>query len=79
MDILAILLNGLGVPSFLVGNIKQGVIHIILGLVLSAIGIGIVFEVVFFVYGLMAGLKAFQMTDEEFEKEKQNIKLSFIK
>lgn len=77
--ILAILLNGLGVPSFLVGNTKQGVLHIVLTVVLSFIGIGVIFAIIFFVYGLMAGIKALQMTDEQFEQEKNNIKLSFIK
>ncbi len=77
--ILAILFNGFGVPSFLVGNTKQGVLHIVLSVVLSFLGVGFVFSVIFFVYGLLAGIKALQMTDEEFEQEKANIKLSFIK
>lgn len=77
--ILAILLNAIGVPSFLVGNTKQGVLHIVLTVVLSFIGIGVIFAIIFFVYGLMAGIKALQMTDEQFEQEKNNIKLSFIK
>lgn len=77
--ILAILFNGFGVPSFLVGNTKQGVLHIVLGLVLCVIGVGFIFNIIFFVYGLMAGIKALQMTDEQFEQEKNNIKLSFIK
>lgn len=77
--IMAILFNGLGVPSFLLGKTKQGVIHIILTVGLSFFGIGIIFEIIFFVYGLMAGIKALQMSQEEFEKEKDNLKISFIK
>lgn len=77
--IMAILFNGLGVPSFMLGNTKQGVLHIVLTVVLSFIGVGIVFEIIFFVYGLLAGIKVLQMSDEEFEQEKNNIKLSFIK
>lgn len=77
--ILAILFNGLGVPSFLVGNTKQGILHIVLVVGLSWCGIGEIFGIIFFVYGILAGVKALQMSDAEFEKEKANIKLSFIK
>ena len=72
--IMAILFNGLGVPSFMLGKTKQGVLHI----VLSAVTCGVC-SVIFTVLGIIAGVKALQMTDEQFEQEKENIKISFLK
>lgn len=72
--IMAILFNGLGVPSFMLGKTKQGVLHIVLSLVTFG-----VCEIIFMVLGIIAGVKALQMTDEQFEQEKENIKISFLK
>ena len=72
--IMAILFNGLGVPSFMLGKTKQGVLHI----VLSCVTLGVC-EIIFTVLGIIAGVKALQMTDEQFEQEKENIKISFLK
>ena len=71
--IMAILFNGVGVPSFLLGRKKQGVLHIILSIVTFGIC-----EVIFMVLGIIAGVKVLQMTDEQFQQEKENVKYSFL-
>lgn len=60
--ILTILFNEIGVPAFMTGNVKGGILAIILGIVTC----DIVF-IINFIKGIIAGIKILKMTDEEFE------------
>ena len=57
--ILAILLGGLGIHQFYVGNIKFGIIYIVLTCCTGLGGI----------LGLISGIMALVKTDEEFRKK----------
>ena len=59
--ILTILFNEIGLPAFLTGNVKGGILAIVLGIVTC--------EIVFIINaikGIIAGIKILKMTDEEF-------------
>ena len=59
--VLTILFNYIGVPSFMTGNTKRGILSIVFGVItLGIIGF------INFVKGIIAGIKILQMTDEEF-------------
>ena len=59
--VLTIILNHLGVPCFLVGNIKAGILRIVLGFVTLGI-----LAFVNFIMGIIQGIKILQMSDEDF-------------
>lgn len=60
--ILTILLNSYGVPAFMTGNVKGGILAIILACVTCGI-VGIVNVI----KGILGGIKILKMTEEEFE------------
>ena len=60
--ILTILLNSYGVPCFMTGNVKGGILAIVLGFVTCGI-IGIVN----IIKGIINGIKILKMSEEEFE------------
>ena len=60
--ILTIALNGVGVPCFMQGQIKAGVLRIILAAVTFCV-IGIINTV----KGILLGIQILKMTDEEYE------------
>ena len=66
--IMCILLNAYGVPNFMQGKTKTGILKIVLGVVTCGI-LAIYNEIV----GIFLGIKVLQMTDEEFEAEKYNL------
>lgn len=65
--VLSILFNSIGVPSFMNGYILQGVLRIVLSLCTLNIG-----AIIFFIIGLINGIKILQMSDAEFEAQKAN-------
>ena len=66
--ILTILFNSYGVPCFIQGNAKAGILRIVLGIVTCGI-IGIINAI----QGIILGIKVLKMTDEEFEAQKGTI------
>ena len=63
--ILTILFNGIGVPCFMVGNTKKGVLAIVWYLVGFITFINVI-AWIDFIMGIIAAIKIFQMTDEEY-------------
>ena len=63
--ILTILFNCIGVPCFMVGNTKKGVLAIVWYLV-GFITVVNVIAWIDFIMGIIAALKIFQMSDEEY-------------
>ena len=63
--IIMILLNGYGVPSFMQGDTKNGIMKIVLGVVTCGI-IALINEVL----GIIEGIKILKMTDEEYAEKK---------
>ncbi len=66
--ILTILFNSYGVPCFIQGNVKAGILRIVLAIVTCGI-IGIINVI----QGIILGIKVLKMTDEEFEAQKGTI------
>jgi TM2 domain-containing membrane protein YozV len=61
--IMCIIFNEYGVPCFMRGDVKKGVLRIVLGVVTF----GIV-AIINFVKGIILGVKVLQMTDEEYAR-----------
>lgn len=59
--IMNILFNQIGVPCFMIGNVKKGILTIVSGL----ITLGVV-AIINFVFGIINAVKLFQMSDEDF-------------
>lgn len=66
--IMCILFNEYGVPCFMQGKIKTGVLRIVLGIVTFGI-IGIIN----FVKGIILGVQVLKMSDEEFAEKKYTL------
>lgn len=66
--ILTILFNSYGVPCFIQGKVKTGILRIVLGVVTCGI-IGIINVI----KGIILGIQILKMTDEEFEAQKDTI------
>ena len=62
--ILTILFNGYGVPCFLQGNVKAGILRIVLGIVTCGI-IMLINEI----KGIILGIKILKMDEEEFQAQ----------
>ena len=62
--ILTLLFNAYGVPCFIQGNTKAGILRIVLGIVTCGI-LAVYNEIV----GIILGIKILKMTDEEFEAQ----------
>ena len=63
--VMCILFNEYGVPCFMRGEVKKGVLRIVLGVVTF----GIV-AIINFVKGIILGVKVLKMTDEEYAEVK---------
>ena len=63
--ILTLLFNSLGVPCFIQGNAKSGILRIVLNFVTCGI-IGLINGIM----GIILAIEIFNMTDEEFEEKK---------
>lgn len=66
--VMCILFNNIGVPCFMQGNAKAGILRIVLNFVTCGL-IGIIN----FVMGIMLGIEILKMTDEEFEEKKYTL------
>lgn len=60
--ILTILLNQLGVPAFITGNVKGGILAIVLGFVTCG-----VIAIINAIMGIIGGIKILTMSEEEYE------------
>lgn len=60
--ILTILFNSYGVPCFIQGNVKAGILRIVLGIVTCGI-IGVINTI----KGIILGIQVLKMTEEEFK------------
>lgn len=66
--IICIILNGIGVPCFMQGNVKTGVLRIVLGVVTFGI-IGLINEI----KGIILGISILKMSDEEYAEKKNTL------
>jgi hypothetical protein len=72
--ILTILFNAYGVPCFLQGDTKTGIIRIVISLVTCGIG-ALVLEIM----GIILGIKVLTMSDEEYAAQKGTLDMGFPK
>ena len=70
--VMCIIFNSYGVPCFMQGEVKKGVIRIILAIVTFGI-IGIINVV----KGIILGIEVLKMTDEEFAEKKFTLSSGF--
>ena len=66
--VLTILFNNIGVPCFILGKAKAGILRIVLNFVTCGI-IGLIN----FVKGIILGIKILKMTDEEYAAQKDTL------
>ena len=66
--VITILLNQLGVPCFMQGNVKTGVLRIVLGVVTFGI-ITLINEI----KGIILGISILKMSDEEYAEKKNTL------
>ena len=62
---LMILTNHIGVPSFIQGQVKTGILRIVLGIVTCGI-----IEIINLVKGIILGIEILKMSDEEYAAKK---------
>ena len=70
--VMCIIFNSYGVPCFMQGQVKKGVIRIILAIITFGV-IGIIN----FVKGIILGVQVLKMTDEEYAEKKGNLSSGF--
>ena len=70
--VMCIIFNSYGVPCFMQGQVKKGVIRIILAIITFGV-IGIIN----FVKGIILGVQVLKMTDEEYAEKKNNLSSGF--
>lgn len=66
--VLTILFNNIGVPCFILGKAKAGILRIVLNFVTCGI-VGIIN----FIKGILLGIKILKMTDEEYAAQKDTL------
>jgi len=66
--IMCIIFNSVGVPCFMQGKVKAGILRIFLGI----ITLGVI-AMINFIMGIVLGIKVLKMTDEEFAKKKDTL------
>ncbi len=66
--IMTIIFNSIGVPCFMQGKVKTGVLRIVLAVVTFGV-IGLINEIM----GIIQGIQILCMSDEEFEAKKATI------
>ena len=66
--VLTILFNNIGVPCFILGKAKAGILRIVLNFVTCGI-VGIIN----FIKGILLGIKILKMTDEEYVAQKDTL------
>ena len=68
VGIMCIIFNSYGVPCFMQGHVKAGILRIVLGCVTFGV-IGIINMV----KGIILGVQVLKMSDEEYEAQKGNL------
>lgn len=68
--IMAILFNSVGVPCFMQGQTKTGIIRIVLNFIPL---VGWVISIINCVFGIILGINVLKMTDEEFAAQLGNL------
>lgn len=63
--VMTILFNSIGIPSFMQGQTKTGILRIVFGIISCGI-IGIINEI----KGIILGIQILKMTDEEYNAKK---------
>lgn len=63
--IMMIIFNSYGVPSFMQGQVKTGILRIVLGVVTCGI-----IAIINFVKGIILGIEILKMSDEEYAQKK---------
>ncbi len=66
--VMCIIFNSIGVPCFMQGRVKTGILRIVLGVVTCG-----VIEIINFIKGIILGVKVLKMTDEEFNAVKDTL------
>lgn len=66
--IMTIIFNSIGVPCFMAGKVKAGVLRIVLGVITFGV-ISFINEIM----GIIMGIKILCMSDEEFEANKDTL------
>lgn len=59
--VMTIIFNSIGVPCFMLGKTKEGILRIVLGIITCD-----VIAIINTVFGIIQGIKILKMTDEEF-------------
>ena len=72
--VLTLLFNSIGVPCFIQGRVKAGVLRIVLGVVTCG-----VIETINAIMGIILGIKILCMSDEDFEAQKDTIAMGIVK
>ncbi|MBR2611819.1 MAG: hypothetical protein IKC72_02005 [Clostridia bacterium] len=63
--VMCIIFNSIGVPCFMQGQVKTGILRIVLGIVTCG-----VIEIINLVKGIILGVQVLNMSDEEYESKK---------
>ena len=66
--VMTIIFNSIGVPCFMQGNVKTGVLRIVLGVVTCGV-IAVINEI----KGIILGIQILKMSDAEFNEKKATI------
>ena len=72
MGIMTIIFNSVGVPCFMQGHVRDGVLRIVLGVVTFGV-IGVINEVM----GIIKGIQILRMSDEEYAEKKAYLNKGF--
>ena len=72
--IMCIIFNAYGVPCFMQGQVKKGILRIVLGIVTCGV-IAIINEIM----GIILGIQVLKMSDEEYNEKKGNISMGVPK
>lgn len=72
--VMMIIFNGYGVPDFMQGNVKTGILKIVLGFVTCGV-IAIINEIM----GILEGIKILKMSEEEYAAVKGNVRVGIPK
>ena len=70
--VMCILFNAYGVPFFMQGKTKDGIIRLVLSIVTCGI-----LATVNGIMGIILGIKILQMSDEEYEAQKADIQMGW--
>lgn len=66
--IMTIIFNSVGVPCFMAGKVKAGILRIVLGIITCD-----VIAIINFIKGIILGIKILKMSDEEFAEKKETL------